>query len=149
VVLITRQAGSAQYVAFRSPNLYTYGNNDPLNQIDLFGLRPGDPYPTASAAAVDALLDVYAISRSTNLEYAGRIYQDPNGTFSYTPGLTFSQGDPSIPNRNCCATYSSPGGVPSRITHQQKGCEDFVFFAWTIERIPTVHSTSEPPGISR
>jgi hypothetical protein len=75
-------------------------------------LKPGDRYPTADAAAIDALIAVDDLTQSTKLEYAGRIYQNVDGSFSYTRGLNDSQRDPSIPNRNCCPTFSTPGQVP-------------------------------------
>src|SRR5262249_50114671 len=74
--------------------------------------KPGDRYPTADAAAIDALIAVDGLTRSTKLEYAGRIYQKVDGSFSYTRGLNDSQRDPSIPNRNCCPDFSTPGEVP-------------------------------------
>jgi hypothetical protein len=55
---------------------------------------------------------VDGLTRSTKLEYAGRIYQNGDGSFSYTRGLNDSQRDPSIPNRTCCPTFSTPGEVP-------------------------------------
>lgn len=58
------------------------------------------------------MLAVYPATLSSSLEYAGRIYQNADGSFSYTRGLTFSQGDPSIPNRNCRPDYSTPGLAP-------------------------------------
>jgi hypothetical protein len=74
--------------------------------------KPGDGYPTADAAAIDALIAVDDLTLSTKLEYAGRIYQKVDGSFSYTRGLNDSQRDPSIPNRNCCPDFSTPGEVP-------------------------------------
>jgi hypothetical protein len=55
---------------------------------------------------------VYAISRSTNVDYAGRIYRNADGTFSYTQGMTTAQRHPDIPNRNCCPSSSDLGKIP-------------------------------------
>jgi hypothetical protein len=96
-----------------SSSIRTAQNNDRISDASPGSSRPGDRFATANAAAIAALLAVYAITRSTNLEYAGRIYQNADGSFSYTQGLTFSQTDPSIPNRNCCSEYSTPGYVPA------------------------------------
>jgi Domain of unknown function (DUF4329) len=98
--------------ATESSTIRTAQNNNSTSDGSDRGSRPGDPFPTAAAAAITALLGVYAISRSTNLEYAGRIYQNTDGTFSYTQGLTTSQRDPSLPNRNCCSDSSTPGDAP-------------------------------------
>jgi len=97
-----------------SPAIRTAQNPNPAQQSDAAPTRsmPGDRFPTADAAAIAALLAVYPATLSSSLEYAGRIYQNVDGSFSYTRGLTFSQGDPSIPNRNCCPDYSTPGLAP-------------------------------------
>jgi hypothetical protein len=100
--------------ADRSTAIRTAQNNVAGQASDVFpsNSKPGDPFPTAHAAAIAALLAVYAIARSTHLEYSGRIYQNADGTFSYTQGLTDSQRYPDIPNRNCCPSNASPGNVP-------------------------------------
>lgn len=102
-----------------SSSIRTAANDDPNQHSDAgrSGSQPGNSFPTADAAAIAALLELYAVTRSTNLEYAGKIYQNSDGTFSYTKGLTFSQGDPSIPNRNCCRDFSTPGPVPQGTTN--------------------------------
>ncbi len=81
--------------------------NDPVNFIDPLGLAPGDPYPTSHDAAHDAVSDVNPTSISTSTEYAGMIYQNPDGTFSYTP-----------PNRgsNDGANPGGPSSCPSGTT---------------------------------
>jgi RHS repeat-associated protein len=67
-------------------NLYAYGRNAPTNFGDPFGLRPYvDKYRTVQAAAIRALADVYLWSVNENREYAGVIYKNPDGTYSYTP----------------------------------------------------------------
>ena len=49
----------------------------------------GDSYPTADAAAIAALRNIYPTSQRYGLEYAGRIYRTwlGFGDYSYTPPL--------------------------------------------------------------
>jgi len=79
-------------------NTYGYVRGNPLGWIDRFGLRPGDCYPTLEDAAANALADINQRSIKEDIEYAGRINQNPNGTFSYTepiPGTRhWSDGGP-------------------------------------------------------
>jgi len=79
-------------------------NDNPPRRLDFLpgSALPGDPFPSADEAAVSALLLAFALARSAKLEYGGRIYQNADGTFSFTAPQTFSQSDPDIPNRDCC-----------------------------------------------
>jgi RHS repeat-associated protein len=65
-------------------NLYRYVANNSTGSVDLLGLKPGDPYPTADAAGIQAIRDINPTSIKRNQEFGGRIYQNPDGTFSYT-----------------------------------------------------------------
>jgi RHS repeat-associated protein len=65
-------------------NLYAYARNNPVRYFDPWGLRPGDSYPTADAAAIDAIQDINQTSINEGREHAGRIYGNPDGTYSYT-----------------------------------------------------------------
>jgi len=65
-------------------NFYTYVRNDPMNVIDLFGLHPGDKYPSVKCAGYNAASEFNPPSIAQNREYTGYIYQNPDGTFSYT-----------------------------------------------------------------
>jgi len=145
-----------------SSSIQTAQNDDPSSSsaTSLAGSKPGDRFPTASAAAVAALLSVYAMTRSTKLEYAGRIYQNPDGSFSYTQGRTYSQNDPDIPNRNCCPDFSTPGNVPagtidvgSYHTHPDSpggsaefSGQDFVFYTYT-DKLPGYVAGTNSQGV--
>lgn len=74
--------------------------NNTLQVFDRVGLAPGDSYPSADLAAVDAITDINRTSIRDNVEYAGRIYRQPDGSFSYT-----------APRRGTIDS-STPGSVP-------------------------------------
>lgn len=63
---------------------YVYCNNNPINYLDHWGAEVGDKYPTQDAAAKDALNDIYGPSVKKDREYGGYIYQNKDGTYSYT-----------------------------------------------------------------
>lgn len=65
-------------------NLYAYVRNAPMNLIDRFGLHPGDKYPNAKCAGYQAVSEFNPMSIDENTEYTGYIYENADGTFSYT-----------------------------------------------------------------
>jgi RHS repeat-associated protein len=95
-------------------NLYAYVYNNPVRYVDLWGLKPGDPYPTADAAAINAIMDINPTSISEGREYAGRIYQRSDGTYSYTPPnpgtKDRSYGGPPPKNTKNQGHYHTHGG---------------------------------------
>jgi hypothetical protein len=97
-----------------SPPIRTAQNDNPPRRLDFLpgSALPGDPFPSADEAAVSALLLAFALARSAKLEYAGRIYQNADGTFSFTEPQTFSQRAPDMPNRQCCFDINLLGDVP-------------------------------------
>lgn len=83
---------------------FVYVNNNPLSDVDPFGLKPGDRYRTVDAAGIAAVEDINPTSIKENREYAGVIYQNFDGSYSYTlpmPGTshTSNSGDAPILNK--------------------------------------------------
>ncbi|MDX2227876.1 MAG: RHS repeat-associated core domain-containing protein [Verrucomicrobiae bacterium] len=69
-------------------NLYGYCLNDPVNFVDPWGTKPGEPYTTPDAAAMAAANDMYEDSYNNDWEYIANIYQDKDGKYSYTEPKT-------------------------------------------------------------
>ena len=87
--------------------IFGYVGGNPLSYFDPLGLAPDDPYPSQHAAAKAAVNDRMPASLQRNKEYAGMIYKNPNGSYSYTK-----------PNEGTVDS-SNPGGpaaCPARTT---------------------------------
>jgi RHS repeat-associated protein len=94
-------------------NTYAYVRANPISRRDLYGLLPGDCYLTQNVAGENAVNDINWESIQTNTEYAGRIYQNSDGTYSYTapvPG-TATTSDPGPLTPNSVGTYHTHGAT--------------------------------------
>src|SRR5260370_39413005 len=69
----------------------------PTNLIDPLGLKPGDKYKTIDCAGWDAVHDILPQTKQDGLEHGGFIYQNPDGSYSYSAPIP---GDPTgLPRR--------------------------------------------------
>jgi len=70
-----------------SRNFYVYVGNNPINLLDITGLKPGDPFATANEAAKDAMEYIYEDSKAISRELGGIIYEGSDGCFYATDPL--------------------------------------------------------------
>ncbi|HUU01400.1 MAG TPA: RHS repeat-associated core domain-containing protein [Myxococcota bacterium] len=109
----------------RSANLYGYSENDPVNWIDLIGLKPGDPFDSLREAAEDAL-ENFGGEKS---ESCGYFYKMESGEYSYT-------GEPSGLDDAC--SYPEPPGSACGEWHSHGTASDYPayeFFSWKDKEI--------------
>jgi RHS repeat-associated protein len=96
-------------------NTYGYVRGSAVMHGDFFGLLPGDCYLTQNAAGANAVNDINWQSIQSNTEYAGRVYENQDGTYSYTaptPGTaTTSEPGPLTPST--VGSYHTHGGKQS------------------------------------
>jgi RHS repeat-associated protein len=78
-------------------NLYAYVGNNPINYWDRLGLAPGDPFSSADCAAKDASPRLNDLLRNDpeNREYGTTLYENSDGTFSYSEPYKNSTGPSS------------------------------------------------------
>ena len=100
-------------------NLYNYVGGNPVNWVDPWGLAPGDPYSSQHGAAYDATNSINPLSIRNNSEYGGMIYQNPNGTYSYTPPN--SGGNASV---NPGGPAACPSGTTPKAYYHTYGAYD-------------------------
>jgi RHS repeat-associated protein len=114
-------------------NTFGYVGQSPVNLIDRWGWKPGDPYPTLDEAANAALAWIYPRSLQEDVEYSGSIYVwydfDENGKwahhFSYTTPI---HSDPpsssNSPPPSECEKWVPEGKIPVAGYHTHPGCLD-------------------------
>jgi hypothetical protein len=61
-------------------------------------LAPGDRYPSGDAAAIQAIRDINPKSIELDQEFGGRIYQNSDGSYSYTAPVPGTEGSIQIPD---------------------------------------------------
>jgi RHS repeat-associated protein len=69
----------------RNSNLYGYVVNNPINLTDRSGFDPSYVYYDVDSAGEAAIRYINPTSINENVEYAGSICVDSDGTYSYTP----------------------------------------------------------------
>lgn len=105
--------------------IYGYALSSPLMLSDPFGLAPGDCYRTIDIAAANALGDINGISVLNGREYAGRLYVNPNGTFSYTApttlgrDLAWNRSNPGPVMTNTVGDYHTHGAMTLATAHDE------------------------------
>jgi hypothetical protein len=91
------------------PEQTIYGDNGGPSRV-------GDPFPTRDAAASAALREIYSYTMDENAEYAGRIYRNPDGTYSFSTPVSDGsdrssspENSPVPPGSIVVGTYHSHG----------------------------------------
>jgi hypothetical protein len=91
------------------PEQTIYGGSGPS--------RAGQPFASPDQAAIAALKEIYKPSMDTGYEWAGNIYRNPDGTYSFSPPVTSRSPDESYPHQSpvprgaeVVGTFHSHGG---------------------------------------
>lgn len=104
-------------------NLARFVRNNPINETDYFGLKPGDCYKTEWDAAIAALQDINSESIKLRQEYGGYIYKNKKGYTYDQKRLGRDGGKFPIPNED----YGKP--VADYHTHGGPGPGDPKYYA--------------------
>jgi RHS repeat-associated protein len=89
-------------------NFYGYAGQRPTNLIDPAGLKPGDKYKSLDCAGRDAVNDILPMTKKDGLEHGGFIYQNPDGSYSYTSPI---EGTPTALPANKFFNIPVPAGT--------------------------------------
>jgi RHS repeat-associated protein len=89
-------------------NFYGYVGQHPTMLIDPLGLKPGDKYKTLDCAGFDAVHDILPQTKQDGLEHGGFIYQNPDGSYSYTSPIV---GTPTALPANIFFNITIPSGT--------------------------------------
>lgn len=110
-------------------NLYGYVMQDPINLVDPSGLAPGDSFSSESAAGYDAIKYINNTSIYHNTEFAGTIYRNGLGGYSYTnPSKGGSAGaNPGPISVNTTAIYHTHAGYDPRYNNENFSSTDTRF----------------------
>jgi len=113
-------------------NLFAYADGNPAQFSDPDGTRPGDKFPTAREAAIDALTLYFCESLAKDLEYCFRLYQNPDQTYSYegpAPGTQHTCTPPSLPAGKTAAGFAHTHGADSADYDDESVSTDDYFLA--------------------
>ena len=67
-------------------NFYVYAGNDPVNYIDIDGLKPGVLFNSQDEAAIEAIKEIIDESIKKNKEKGGMIYKNKDGKYDPNGG---------------------------------------------------------------
>jgi RHS repeat-associated protein len=131
---------------------YRYTLNAPTKHRDPTGLKPGDRYDSAKVAALQALIDVLAKTNAEGVEYAGVIYQNWDGTYSYTAP---HRGTPTGSDSGSCpfftnkiGTYHTHPDVPGYASYEpslEDLIGDFIHMEYGWIALPDGTVLQDPP----
>jgi len=95
---------------------YGYAENGPSNWIDPMGLRPGTQYSSWECAGWNSIWDINSTSRMRTREFpngrewGGRLYENANGTYSYTVPVPGGPSGISWDSLNPIPVGTTPAG---------------------------------------
>jgi RHS repeat-associated protein len=102
--------------------LNNYVGNNAINFIDVTGYAPDSPYLSQQTAAFIALNEINPKSIEINKEFSGMIYQNANGTYSYTePNSKGAKGFSAINTSDPGGQSACPKGTKAKAYYHTHG----------------------------